>query len=107
MGRSFTPTHRVEYTVVIAIDSDGDWTTPRFTDAAWSRDRKFGGGAIRGPAALTDLERHVTAFEASFAPGGANDHVYPDKTVRLLTTRLVRQSDGAIVAEHKTRQGGF
>ena len=93
MGRSYTPKYRIEYTTVITTDADGDWTKRRFSPSFWN-------GKRDGKPTVANLQANLVVFEASFAPGGCNDHVYAGDTVQLLAARLVRQADGAVVAEY-------
>lgn len=83
MGRSITPTFRLEGTAV------GDADGRRFPILqAW--ETKYAGR----PSDAT-LAAHVKVAEAATLPGGVNAHLGAE---RITTARVVRQSTGEVVA---------
>jgi hypothetical protein len=85
MGRTITPTYRVEYRT-----TRGYWT-PAAWNAKWD-----------GRATEANLERHCKTVEASTFPGGVNEHL---GTTIIRSARLIRQSTGETVATYT--QGAF
>ncbi len=82
MSRSTTPTYRIEFTEVY------DLATGRrtgMTPSGW-----------RGQATAARLLEHLERLNASFLPGGCNDHC---GRLFVATARLVRQATGREVAE--------
>lgn len=77
MGRSTTPTYRVEYKV-----DRGFWTT-----AAWPT--KFA-----GRPSGANLAKHVAVTEASTQPGGCNAHLGATK---ILAARIVANKGAAVL----------
>ena len=86
MGRSTTPTYRVEY------------VTPGFYIApmAW---RVKGYGVIPGCGKPTDenLRKDVLFFEKSCKPGGPNEHLGP---MVVTSAKIVHQATDNIVATY-------
>lgn len=87
MGRTYTPTHVVEFEIVHPSHK-------RLTAAAWE-----------GRATAPRLLAFLRGLNASFAPGGANEHSGIEHVERA---RLVRQSNGrtAVIAILRRDEGG-
>jgi hypothetical protein len=85
MGRTVTPTYRVELTL-----ASGCW---RATPEAWRRHY--------GRPTVANLARFVAAHNASMAPGGANAHLSAEHAI--IGATIVRQSTGQRVAEYYGR----
>ena len=83
MGRSVTPTYRVEVQANTRMDM-------------FSWDCK-----VNGRATETNLENWRQAYNASFGPGGVNWHVSEASgvVVHISKARLIRQRTGEVVAE--------
>ena len=81
MGRSITPTFRLEMTV------PGKYITP----SGW--DTKHAGRPNN-----ETLRKHIDHFETSCKPGGVNAHL---GIMVVSSARVVRQSNDEVVAEYK------
>jgi hypothetical protein len=89
MGRSTTPTYRLEIT-----GHTGNFT---ITNSAWHVQSRYGIPGDGRPS-TDNLDRYVTAFEKSLRTGGSNAHL----GIFLITScRIIRQSTGKVVAEWK------
>ena len=89
MGRTMTPAYRVECTA----------TGYGLTPMAWHvapRGQMVGAGY--GKPTTANLEKFVADLNASFQPGGVN----PLPGCRVVTARIVRQSDGQVMARYPT-----
>lgn len=86
MGRSITPTFRIEFREVTAAGRPVHWTS-----AGW--DTKHAGR----PSAET-LAAHVRGMEASTEPGGVNEHL---GATTIGYARIVRQSTDEVMAEYR------
>jgi len=87
MGRSTTPTYRV------AIRTN-DMSV--MTDCAWN-------SKYHGRANQKNLETWRTTLNASFQPGGVNEHIAEARKAipHIIAAKLIRQSTGEVVAETK------
>jgi hypothetical protein len=87
MGRSVTPTYRVEYRAVDCVLTSGSW---------WVHGRY----QMRGDGRPTDvnLHEHVKSLEASFKPGRSNDHI---GDVKIIEAWIVHQASGDQVAHYE------
>lgn len=79
MGRSITPTYRIEFRAT------GGYHTP----SAWR--------AEYGRPSAASLARWVESFEASTREGGVNAHL---GVTTVWSARIVRQATGAVVADY-------
>lgn len=85
MGRTTTPTFRVEINDVVLATGNRN-----VAQMAWDTTRA-------GRPNDATLAEYVSRYEASTAPGGANDHL----GVTVVTTaRVIRQSTNEIVAAY-------
>lgn len=86
MGRTVTPKYRVEF-------RDEQGRNGGFTAAAW-----------RGKVSQKALAVYVETLNASFEPGGSNEHVrasFPG--AKVAAARIVRQSDDVVLATWEPR----
>lgn len=90
MGRSVTPTYRIEY-------SDND--TPRHGRRPFSKMICWNGKSY-GRATLANLERWRSTFNTSFETGGVNQHVSDAAgfILRVGSCRIVHQATNRVVA---------
>lgn len=86
MGRSFTPKYRIEFK---------DNLSPRSGWMAWE--------THYGKPTQANLEKWRKAMNASFQKDGCNFHVSQSSgiLVHYSSAKIVRQSDGQIMAETK------
>ena len=90
MGRSITPTFRVEFhdnpfaAVDLGVRNSFCWNTKSF-----------------GRPTAANLAAWREKMNASYAAGGVNEHVSEGRgyVIRISAARVVRQSTGAVVAE--------
>lgn len=82
MGRSTTPTYRVEFVANVPM-SMGAWN-----------------GKINGRATDANAERYRQSMNQSFQPGGVNSHVTEAHGVvpHISKVVVIRQSSNAVVA---------
>lgn len=91
MGRSITPTFRVEFhdnpfaPVNLGLHRCMTWNTK-----------------IWGRPTAANLEKWRNKMNEGFAPGGCNAHISEERgyTVRVSHARIVRQSNRDVVAEY-------
>lgn len=79
MGRSTTPTHRVEFGIVLA-----NGKPVRHTPAGWDSKRC-------GRPTDANLALYVEALEASTKPGECNEHL---GRTTVHTAQIIRQANG-------------
>ena len=87
MGRSTTPTYRIEArTNDISVINDCVWNSK-----------------YHGRANQENLEKWRTILNASFQPGGVNEHIAEARKAvpHIIAAKLIRQSTGEVVAETK------
>ena len=85
MGRSVTPTYRVE------IESTPDC---HMTAAIWRKEY--------GRPTEANIKVYVEKFNESLKPGGCNEHIgkaHPES--RMLGATIVRQADGKVMASYR------
>lgn len=68
----------------------------RFTTSVWPTRKNRGGGR---PTAA-NLTRYIEGTNESFLPGGVNDHLSTDGTVRILGAQIVNQFTGEVRATY-------
>jgi len=83
MGRSTTPTHRIEFGIVFA-----NGRPVRHTPAGWDSKRC-------GRPTDANLATYIEDFEASTLPGQCNEHL---GRTTVHTAQIVRQATGERVA---------
>lgn len=86
MGRSTTPTYRLEI-----LGHTGKFS---ITNSAWNV-RGRNGSPGDGRPSTESLDRYVTSFEESLRAGGSNVHL---GIFSLTSCQIVRQSSGKVVA---------
>lgn len=88
MGRSITPTYRVEYS-----DNDGVQRRPFAKSMGWN-------GKSAGRATQANLQKWRDTFNASFERGGVNEHISTAAgfVVRIGNCRIVEQATDRVVA---------
>lgn len=79
MGRTVKSKYRVEF----------DTLSGHMTPSCWRT-------KIHGRATADNLAKYAEHLNASFLPGGVNEHVGVDGTI--LFAYLIRQSDGEVIA---------
>lgn len=84
MGRSYTPTYRVEYQT----------DTARWQTMCWDT-------ASHGRPNTASLEKWRRSYNESFAPGGDNEHVSKDLgvVIHISRAKLVHQRTGRVMCE--------
>ena len=85
MGKSTTPTHRIEIrTNDLKVMESYPWDSKHY-----------------GCATSVNLEKWRTVMNASFQPGGVNEHITEARGVvpHIISAKLIRQSTGEMVAE--------
>lgn len=85
MRESTTPTHRVEVcTTDLTVMSDYPWDSKHY-----------------GAATKENLEEWRTTLNASFQPGGVNEHISEARGVipHIVSAKLILQSTGEVTAE--------
>ena len=85
MGRTVTPTHRIELrTNDLKVMESYPW------------DSKHYGAANRG-----NLEEWRTVMNASFQPGGVNEHITEARGIvpHIISAKLIHQRTNEVVAE--------
>lgn len=88
MGKSYTPTFRVEYR------DNTNAQILSFNPMAW--DCK-----MDGRPTVANLEKWRQGYNKSFNPGGVNFHVSKEigVIIHISNAKLIRQSTGEVVAE--------
>jgi len=82
MGKSITPTFRIEFYTVGC----------HFTPAGWSKHH--------GRPSVYSLKAYLEAMNKAMEPGGCNEHIRKDYPMAKVTGgRLIRQSDNTVKAE--------
>lgn len=89
MGRSTTPTYRIEVT--------GGF---RMTNMAWQMGRGF--GVSYGKPTDANLAKLIQDMNESMAPGGVNGHLSAGRATpaRITKAQVVRQSTDKVVATY-------
>lgn len=85
MRGSITPTHRIEvFTTDLTVMSDYPWDSKHYGDANQE-----------------NLEEWRTVLNASFQPGGVNEHISEARGVipHIVSAKLIHQRTGEVTAE--------